>query len=63
MKKNKAYWFRRCEGLLYIMPWIIGFLVFTLYPMISSLYYSFTDFSVANTPQWIDLQNYIELFT
>ena len=63
MKKNKAYWFRRCEGLLYIMPWIIGFLVFTLYPMISSLYYSFTDFSVANTPQWIGLQNYIELFT
>ena len=32
-------------GLAFISPWIIGFLVFTLYPMIASLQYSFTDFT------------------
>lgn len=63
MKKRKTSVLRRWEGFFYIMPWVIGFLVFTLYPMLSSLYFSFTDFSVANTPKWLGLQNYIELFT
>ena len=31
-------------GLLFISPWIVGFIIFTLYPMVMSLYYSFTDF-------------------
>lgn len=63
MKKNKAQLMRRWEGLFYILPWVLGFLIFTLYPLLSSLYYSFTDFSIANTPKWVGLQNYIELFT
>lgn len=33
-------------GLLFITPWIIGFLVFTLLPIIQSLYYSFTEYKV-----------------
>ena len=57
MKKEKYI------GLIYIMPWLIGFLVFTLYPLASSLYYSFTDFSIANEPKWVGLDNYIEIFT
>ena len=63
MKKNKAQLMRRWEGFFYILPWVLGFLIFTLYPLLSSLYYSFTDFSIANTPKWVGLQNYIELFT
>ena len=31
-------------GYLYILPWIIGFLLFQFYPLVSSLYYSFTDY-------------------
>ncbi len=31
-------------GLLFISPWIIGFLIFSLYPMVMPLKYSFTDF-------------------
>ena len=51
------------EGLCYTLPWLIGFLAFTLYPILSSIYYSFTDFSITNTPKWIGLANYIEIFT
>ena len=29
---------------LFILPWIIGFLIFQLYPFVASFVYSFTDF-------------------
>lgn len=50
------------NGFLFISPWIIGFLVFTAYPLISSLYYSFTQYNMISPPQWIGLGNYISLF-
>jgi len=48
-------------GLLFISPWLIGFLAFTLYPAIASLYYSFTNFKILQTPQWVGLENYQQL--
>jgi multiple sugar transport system permease protein len=44
-------------------PWVVGFLVFTLYPIIASLYYSFTHYQLLSTPQWIGLGNYRFMFT
>jgi oligogalacturonide transport system permease protein len=54
---------RRYVGLLYISPWIIGFLVFQLYPFIMSLIYSFTQFSILKSPVFTGLDNYIYAFT
>lgn len=48
-------------GLLFAMPWILGLLVFLAYPLLSSLFYSFTSFSVLRPPVWIGLSNYKEL--
>ena len=39
-------------------PWLIGFLGFTIYPMGSSLYMSFTKWDMINEPRWIGLENY-----
>lgn len=50
------------NGLLFITPWIFGFLVFTLYPILSSLYYSLCNYSVIKDPVFIGLQNYKTLF-
>lgn len=50
-------------GLLFISPWIVGFLVFQLYPIVYSLYLSFTQYTGFGTPTWIGLANYIRLFT
>src|SRR5262249_31135007 len=50
-------------GLLFVAPWLIGFLAFTIYPILASLYYSFTLYDVINAPQWIGLQNYTFLLT
>ncbi len=51
------------EGYLYILPWIIGFLVFGAYPLLASLYYSFSNFSMFNSPRFIGLDNYVYMFT
>jgi multiple sugar transport system permease protein len=51
------------SGLLFVLPWIIGFLLFSLYPIVMSAYYSFTDFSAIKDPQWVGLKNYVSLFS
>jgi len=50
------------NGLLFIAPWIVGFAVFMLYPILSSLFFSFCDYSVLEHPVWIGAENYRELF-
>jgi multiple sugar transport system permease protein len=48
-------------GYLFIAPWLVGFLFLTLWPMLQSLYYSFTDFSLLEPAKWIGLDNYKEM--
>lgn len=50
------------EGYLWISPWIIGFIVFSLGPIIASLYLSFTEYKIGGTPNWIGLENYRQAF-
>lgn len=54
---------RNNQGYLYILPWMLGFLVLQLYPIIMSLYYSFTDYSFGSQYSFLGLGNYIEIFT
>lgn len=51
------------EGHLYISPWIIGFLCFTLVPFLMSLGLSLTSYSIIRPPQFTGLQNYTYMFT
>jgi multiple sugar transport system permease protein len=48
-------------GILFITPWILGFLAFNLYPALASLYYGFTRFSIVKSPEWLGLANYSKL--
>lgn len=50
-------------GLLFVSPWILGFLLFAVYPLIASVYYSMTNFDFIRDPQFIGLKNYQRLFT
>lgn len=50
-------------GLLFASPWIIGFLGFTIYPIASSFYYSFTRYDLLRDPVFLGADNYINLFT
>jgi multiple sugar transport system permease protein len=51
----------RTRGLLFALPWIIGLSLFTLYPFLASIYYSFTHFSVLQSPKFIGAGNYAEI--
>lgn len=47
----------------FISPWLIGFLWFFLYPTLSSLYYSFTEYNILQEPKWVGGANYINLMS
>ena len=47
-------------GYLCISPWLLGFLIFSLGPMIVSLYFGFTKYEFPLPPKWIGLGNYAE---
>ncbi|RGC45057.1 sugar ABC transporter permease [Enterococcus gallinarum] len=60
MKKMKrTNWVIYCM----LMPWIIGFLVFKVYPIIISFYYSLLEYPILGDPEFVGLQNYLEIFT
>ncbi len=65
MKKSKTIYKRgdNLAGYLLMAPWLVGFLGMWLIPAIISMYYSFTNFNLLNTPQLIGLSNYIRVFT
>ena len=48
-------------GLLFISPFLVGFTLFTIYPVLASLYYSFCDFDIVSPTVPVVLANYAEL--
>ena len=50
-------------GMICTAPFAIGFCVFSLIPIIASLYYSFTNFDILSPPTFIGVRNYVKLFT
>ncbi len=51
-----------CVGLFFVSPWLIGLVVFYLYPIAASLYYSLTDYNVLQPPSFTGLSNYQQIF-
>jgi multiple sugar transport system permease protein len=50
-------------GMVFLLPWTIGFLAFTLYPMLASLVYSFSIYHSRAPLEWNGVKNYVDLFT
>lgn len=53
----------KVAGLLFVSPWIIGFLAFQLYPLLDTVYNSFTKLGLFGAPEWVGLKNYQQLFS
>ncbi len=62
MKKKRTIR-REYQAYFYILPWILGFIILQLYPFLSSLAYSFTDYNIGASPIFRGLANYRMLFT
>lgn len=50
-------------GYLFISPWLIGFLFFTAWPFVRSIYLSFTRYDIVSEPKWVGAANYKMLVT
>ena len=64
---HTTVWTRRrlkqtVEGYLFILPWIVGFIVFTAGPILASFVLSFYKWSLIRPPRWIGLENYVNMF-
>jgi multiple sugar transport system permease protein len=57
LRAQEAIWFH-----VFILPWLLGFGIFTLFPMVSSLVLSFTRYNAIEPPQFIGLRNFEVLF-
>ncbi|MEW9053276.1 MAG: sugar ABC transporter permease [Neobacillus sp.] len=62
-KKTNYQLVSRKVPYLFILPWIIGFLVFTLGPLAFSLIMSFFDWPITSEPAFIGIENYKNMFT
>ena len=51
------------NGLLFVAPWLVGLIVFTIYPILASFYYSFTEYDIVSPPKFVGLANYQALLT
>ena len=56
-------WCDENTGLFFLIPWILGFLIFKAYPFASSLFYSFTDLNFFKGISQYGIMNYVEIFT
>lgn len=56
LRTNEAVWFY-----IFLLPWLIGFLVFTLFPILASLGLGFTRYNAIKPFDWVGLKNFIFL--
>jgi multiple sugar transport system permease protein len=62
MTSAESTWRNFPKGMAFISPWLIGFLCFTLGPILLAVYFSFCDYPLLERPVWLGLANYRELF-
>ena len=52
---------RNYTGYLFISPWLIGLLTFTLFPILAVLALGFTRYGVFDSPRWVGMANYVKI--
>ncbi|GAA1717244.1 sugar ABC transporter permease [Isoptericola hypogeus] len=48
---------------VFLAPWFVGLVLITAFPLVTSLYLSFTDYSLLRAPSWIGIENYTAMFS
>ena len=62
MKNKKLLWHGRFTPWLFLLPTLVGLLVFRLIPIVWAFILSFTQWSLLGSPKFVGLINYIEAF-
>ena len=51
------------EGYIFLLPWILGFLFFSLGPLLASMYLGMTSYRGYGVPKWVGFSNFERMFT
>ena len=62
-RHSRRYWRDTIQGYLFIMPVVLGLIIWTFGPMIASLYISFTEYNILKSPEFIGFRNYADMFS
>ena len=62
MEARQGIRWRRYQGVLFVLPWFVGFIIFNLGPFVASLVISFTSWNLADPPKFVGIDNYTRLF-
>lgn len=55
-------WAQENRGFFFVLPWVLGFLIFTMVPMLIAVYISLTDWSILGDAYFIGIENFREIF-
>lgn len=53
----------KARGFALISPWLLGFLIWSVFPFAYSFYLSFTEYNIFQPPEWVGVENYVRMFT
>jgi multiple sugar transport system permease protein len=57
LQMRRALW-----GYVFLLPWILGLIIFWIGPILTSAWLSFTEYDVISAPRWVGLDNYQQAF-
>lgn len=60
-RRRKRAFNKQWEGYLFLLPWMLGLFLFTIIPMVMSMYFSFTNYDGVTVPRWIGIENYTQM--
>ena len=63
MRKKKGKQKYDKEAIFFLLPWLLGFFIFVIWPIIQSFILSFTNYDIFTSPKFVGLSNYKEMFT
>lgn len=52
----------KTAGYIFVLPFILGLFLFTVFPFFTSLYLAFTDYNILSAPEWIGIRNFTRMF-
>src|SRR5579859_6105049 len=61
-KRNPSFWQDNIRGYLFILPVVLGLIIWTFGPMVASAFYSLTNYKITEAPTFIGFQNFSDLF-
>ena len=62
IQRRQSYLRKNYQGYLLMLPYLAVFFLFTVWPVIMSIFYSFTSYNVFESPKFLGFENYVNLF-